>query len=174
MTPSQLWVCEIDTEDRPGVLMAVSAVFSNRGISLRSITAKGSALLSQPTGAFVLTFECSIAKKEHLARLLGRNPSVRQVRLFALDDPALQLVGMVRARHPAQVQAQAGLQVVPVALDATGAFQDWLLHGPAAAFKTLLDSLRAQSALLDYHFSILPPASAAKAPRPAHGDKGDK
>ena len=86
MEPTEKWIFLLRVRNRPGVLAALTALFADRGVSLDSLTAHDSGSLGGPHGTTILTFTASAAKKDYLARLLGRLEAVQSLTEYRYDD----------------------------------------------------------------------------------------
>lgn len=81
------WVFLLRLRSRAGVLSALTAVFADRGVSIETLNAHD-ASAGGPLGSAVLTFAATAAKKDYLARLLGRLSVVTEVTEYRYDDDA--------------------------------------------------------------------------------------
>lgn len=81
------WVFLLRLRSRAGVLSALTAVFADRGVSIETLNAHD-ASAGGPLGSAVLTFAATAAKKDYLARLLGRLSVVTEVTEYRYDDAA--------------------------------------------------------------------------------------
>ena len=86
MEPTEKWIFLLRLRNRPGVLSALTALFADRGVSLDSLTAHDSGGLGASSGTTILTFTASCAKKDYLARLLGRLAAVESLTEYRYDD----------------------------------------------------------------------------------------
>lgn len=86
-TRPEKWILQLKLRNRAGVLSALTALFADRGVSLESLSAHDGGTPTVP-GVAILTFAATAAKKDHLARLLGRLASVQSVAEFRYDDGA--------------------------------------------------------------------------------------
>ena len=71
------WIFLLKLRNRAGVLLSLTSLFADRGVSIESLTAHAGSGLGTPYGTAILTFTASAAKKDHLARLLGAWPPSR-------------------------------------------------------------------------------------------------
>ena len=146
--PEQRWVFVVKCLDRPGVLTAVTSVFSNRGVSLETILSSGIAATSLETGRLILSFRATDRKKEMLLRALGRLSSVLQVDHYLYDDPALRSIALAKVSSPTAIEFSSDLvQMETISETPEGALL--LLTGNPIAVESLLNTLRQQSLLLD-------------------------
>ncbi len=81
------WVFLLRLRSRAGVLSALTAVFADRGVSIETLNAHD-ASVGGPLGSAVLTFAATAAKKDYLARLLGRLSVVTEVTEYRYEDAA--------------------------------------------------------------------------------------
>jgi hypothetical protein len=143
----------MDTLDRPGILMELSALFANRGVSVQAITAKGSQVLGQHLGKLLLTFEASPQKQALLVRVLKRHPALCNVQVVPFDDPAVRMLATLHTALPiAEVWANqtlpAEVQAVPLATSAV------VLVGVPAAVVALLETLEQAGLVKDFFYTV--------------------
>lgn len=81
------WVFLLRLRSRAGVLSALTAVFADRGVSIETLNAHDAGV-DGPLGSAVLTFAATAAKKDYLARLLGRLSVVTEVSVYRYEDAA--------------------------------------------------------------------------------------
>lgn len=74
------WLFVIRVVDKPGVLTRVASVFSNRGVSLDSITGHGA--LGAIRGTLVVTLQATEKKKNELERTLRRVNTINSVAVY--------------------------------------------------------------------------------------------
>lgn len=82
------WVFQLRLSSRAGVLSALTAVFADRGVSIETLNAHDAGGSGGPLGSAVLTFAATAAKKDYLARLLGRLSVVTEVTEYRYEDAA--------------------------------------------------------------------------------------
>jgi predicted amino acid-binding ACT domain protein len=105
---TQAWVVLVRGEDRPGTLTAVTAVFSDRGVSFDSLATGG---VDGDVGTIAVTFQATPRRQAVLVRTVGRLAAVRDVDVRRADDPAVRAAGVIRMPAGAAVPGAA----VPVA-----------------------------------------------------------
>lgn len=81
------WVFLLRLRSRAGVLSALTAIFADRGVSIETLNAHDAGV-GGPLGSAVLTFAATAAKKDYLARLLGRLSVVTEVTEYRYEDAA--------------------------------------------------------------------------------------
>ncbi len=150
------WIFQLKLRNRAGVLSSLTALFSDRGLSLESLSAHEG---SGPgiTGTAILTFAATAAKKDHLTRLLGRLDTVQLVAVLRYDDAAhARKSALARVSLPADALRAAlpsGVlcDVVSTADTETVA----LLLGPPALIDAALAALTALEALQEVDATVI-------------------
>ncbi len=88
------WVFVVKAQDKPGALTASASVFSNRGVSLKTIL--GSCIALTEEGRIVLSFWANERKKDMLLRALQRQSTLLQVQAYPYSSPELRAIGFAR------------------------------------------------------------------------------
>ena len=144
------WIFQLKLRNRAGVLSSLTALFADRGLSLESLSAHEGTGPGM-TGTAILTFAATEAKKDHLARLLGRLDTVQLVAVLRYDDAA-------HARKSALVRVSLSADALRAFLPpgilcdevaAQAAETRALLLGPPSALDAVLSALTAQQLLLE-------------------------
>ncbi len=112
----------MDVEDRPGILRAIAAVFSERGLSIDALVAETH---RTPSRILVLYQGGTARQCRLIRRVLQRLHDVRAVRMLPVSDPAIRAVAVCRAPD--------GWAPV-VGIDAQPLGESWVLSG---AFQVL-------------------------------------
>lgn len=97
------WVVLVRGEDRPGTLTAVTAVFSDRGVSFDSLATGG---VDGDVGTIAVTFHATQRRQAVLVRTVARLAAVRDVAVRRADDPGVRAAGVLRM--PAGTAAPGG------------------------------------------------------------------
>lgn len=150
------WIFQLKLRNRAGVLSALTALFADRGVSLESLTAHAA---DQGTtfGTALLTFAAPAAKKDHLARLLGRLASVQEVTEYRYEDAE-------HARKSALARVTLGADELTSALptgilcDIVSAAENYtlaLLLGPPHLIDTALNILAERGALQEVDSTVI-------------------
>lgn len=87
------WVVLVRGEDRPGTLTAVTAVFSDRGVSFDSLATGG---VDGDVGTIAVTFHATQRRQAVLVRTVARLAAVRDVAVRRADDPRVRAAGVLR------------------------------------------------------------------------------
>ncbi len=151
------WIFLLKIRNRSGVLLSLTSLFADRGVSIESLTAHAGIWPGAVSGTAILTFAASAAKKNHLARLLGRLASVQEVTEYRYEDAQhARKSALARVTLPAADLA-AGLppgilcDIVSVGEDHTLA----LLLGPPHLLDTALAALSERGALLEMDSTVI-------------------
>jgi acetolactate synthase small subunit len=151
------WIFSLKLRNRPGVLSALTALFADRGVSIESLTAHAGSGMGTPHGTAILTFSATEARKDHLARLLGRLASVADLTEYRYDDAdharksALARVALSADELIALLPPGILCDIVSVAEDHTLA----LLLGPPQALDALLAEMAAQEIVQEMDSTII-------------------
>jgi len=150
------WVFLLRLSSRAGVLSALTAVFADRGVSIETLNAHD-ASAGGPLGSAVLTFAATAAKKDYLARLLGRLSVVTEVTEFRYEDAAharksvTARVGMGGADLRALLPPSVMCDVISESADETTV----LLLGPPPLLDHVLLSLERRGLLQSSDASVV-------------------
>ena len=151
------WIFSLKLRNSAGVLAALTALFADRGVSIESLTAHGGSGPSAPHGTAILTFAASDARKDYLARLLGRLASVQELTEYRYDDAgharksALARVTLTAEALAARLPSDILCDLVSVTADHTLA----LLLGPPPALDTLLAELTAEEVIQEMDSNVI-------------------
>ena len=80
------WIFLLKLRNRSGVLLSLTSLFADRGVSIESLTAHGGTGPGTASGTAILTFAAPTAKKDHLARLLNRLAAVHSLTEYRYED----------------------------------------------------------------------------------------
>ena len=80
------WVLRVRSDDRPGVLAALAAVFASRGVNVDGVVALRGAHAGPP-GTLGWVFSATRRRAEQLARTAERLDAVASVELAPADGP---------------------------------------------------------------------------------------
>lgn len=148
----QRWVFVVKAQDKPGALTAAASVFSNRGVSLETISGSGIALTEASEGRIVLSFWANERKKDMLLRALQRLSTVVQVQAYPYSSPELRAIGVARVANKADLSAsQVQIEIISQHADS----KSILLTGGPPAVETVIEMLREQNALLDVVTAVM-------------------
>ncbi len=150
------WIFQLKLRNRAGVLSALTALFADRGVSLESLTAHAAGQ-GMSYGTAILTFAAPAAKKDHLARLLGRLASVQELTEYRYEDAAhARKSALARATLSAE-ELVAGLPP-GILCDIVSASEGQtlaLLLGPPHLIDTALAALAERGALLEMDSTVI-------------------
>ena len=142
--PHPLVTFRIGVQDTPGVMSAVAAVFSGRGVSMESIlTFRGWQESDEPQ--VLVTVRANERRRHMLHRVLERLQVVTSVKLLGADDSSLFLVALIRV--PGGAEMGDGVRALPMEDSAHGE-QRFLLAGACAAVEKELRRLDGAGLLL--------------------------
>ena len=151
------WIFQLKLRNRSGVLLSLTSMFADRGVSIESLTAHAGVWPGPACGTAILTFAASPAKKDHLARLLGRLAAVQELTEYRYEDAA-------HARKSALARVTLGADELTSGLppgvlcdivSAEGGYTLALLLGPPHLLDTTLDGLAARGALLEVDSTVI-------------------
>ena len=151
------WIFLLKLRNRSGVLLSLTSLFADRGVSIESLTAHAGSGPGTPNGTAILTFAASAAKKDHLARLLNRLAAVYALTEYRYEDAEhARKSALARVTLPA-ADLIAGLppgilcDIVSTANDQTLA----LLLGPPLLLDTTVAGLDERGALLEIDSTVI-------------------
>ncbi len=93
---NQRWVFVVRVLDKPGMLTAAAAVFSNRGVSIEGILGSGIDSTTIENGRLIINFRATQPKQSLLHRALERLPDVFRVDAYAYDDQRLRAIAIAK------------------------------------------------------------------------------
>lgn len=144
-TEPEKWIFQLKLRNRAGVLSSLTALFSDRGLSLESLSAHEG---SGPgfTGTAILTLAATAARKDYLTRLLGRLDTVALVAVLRYDDAAhARKSALARVSLPADaLQTALPPGVLCDIVTASDTETLALLLGPPSLIDAALAALTAQ------------------------------
>lgn len=146
------WVFVVKAKDQPGALTAASGVFSNRGVSLETISGSGGSL-TRTASRITLSFRATERKKTMLLRALERLSAVLQVECYAYESPKLRAIAVVRVSSNARDWEASEVQTEVVS-EGNGT-QTLLLTGATSTIEPVIEQLRDRGALLDVAVSVM-------------------
>ncbi len=151
------WIFLLKLRNRSGVLLALTSLFADRGVSIESLTAHAGVWPGTGSGTAILTFAASAAKKDHLARLLGRSAAVHELTEYRYEDArharksALARVTLSAAALVAGLPPGILCDIVSAEEGQTLA----LLLGPPHLIDTALAALSESGALLEMDSTVI-------------------
>ena len=120
------WIFLLKLRNRAGVLLSLTSLFADRDVSIESLTAHASSGLGTPYGTAIPTFAASAAKKDYLARLLGRLDAVHELTEYRYEDAEhARKSALARVTLPADL-----LAALPPASSATSSRSTKVTHSP--------------------------------------------
>ena len=155
-TQPEKWIFQLKLRNREGVLSSLTALFSDRGLSLESLSAHEGTGPGM-TGTAILTFAATAARKDHLTRLMGRLDTVELVAVLRYDDAAhARKSALARVSLPAD-NLKAALPPVILCdiVSSTETETLVLLLGPPKMLDEVLAALTAQGALQEVDATII-------------------
>ncbi len=151
------WIFLLKLRNRSGVLLSLTSLFADRGISIESLTAHAGVWPGTGGGTAILTFVASAAKKDHLARLLGRLAAVHELTEYRYEDARhARKSALARVTLPAEGLV-AGLPP-GILCDIVAAEEGQtlaLLLGPPHLIDTALAALSEGGALLEMDSTVI-------------------
>lgn len=93
---TQRWVFVVRVLDKPGMLTAAAAVFSNRGVSIEGILGSGIGSTTIENGRLIINFRATQPKQSLLHRALERLPDVFRVDAYAYEDQRLRAIAIAK------------------------------------------------------------------------------
>ena len=121
------WIFLLKLRNRAGVLLSLTSLFADRGVSIESLTAHAGSGPGTPYGTAILTFTASAAKKDHLARLLSRLAAVHELTEYRYEDAEhARKSALARVTLPAADL----LAALPPASSATSSRSTKVTHSP--------------------------------------------
>jgi len=155
-TEPEKWIFQLKLRNRAGGLSSLTALFSDRGLSLESLSAHEG---NGPgfTGTAILTFAATAARKDYLTRLLGRLDTVQIVAVLRYGDAAhARKSALTRVSLPvAALQAALPPGVLCDVVSASETETLALLLGPPALIDDALAALTAQGALQEVDATVI-------------------
>ncbi len=150
------WIFQLKLRNRAGVLSSLTALFSDRGLSLESLSAHEGTGPGM-TGTAILTLAATAARKDHLTRLLGRLDTVELVAVLRYDDAAhARKSALARVSLPAAaLRAALPPGILCDVVSATDTETLALLLGPPLLIDAALAALTAREALEDVDATVL-------------------
>lgn len=150
------WIFQLKLRNRAGVLSSLTALFSDRGLSLESLSAHegtGPGI----TGTAILTFAATAARKDYLTRLLGRLDTVELVAVLRYDDAAhARKSALARVGLPADaLQAALPPGVLCDVVSGSDTETLALLLGPPSLIDAALAALTAQEVLREVDATVI-------------------
>ncbi len=151
------WIFHLKLRNRAGVLLSLTSLFADRGVSIESLTAQAGSGPERHDGTAILTFAASVPKKDHLARLLGRLSAVQELIEYRYEDAeharksALARVTLSAADLHARLPAGILCDIVSTGQDNTLA----LLLGTPYLLDATLATLTEQGALLTMDSTVI-------------------
>ena len=151
------WIFLLKLRNRAGVLLALTSLFADRGVSIESLTAHAGSGPGTPFGTAILTFAAPAAKKDHLARLLGRLAAVQEVTEYRYEDAEhARKSALARlALSPADLAAVLPPAVLCDIVSSGDGPTLALLLGTPPLLDGILAELQAQGALLEVDSTVI-------------------
>ena len=151
------WIFLLKLRNRSGVLLSLTSLFADRGVSIESLTAHGGIGPGTTSGTAILTFAAPTAKKDHLARLLNRLAAVHELTEYRYEDAEhARKSALARVTLPA-AELTAGLPPgILCDIVSTGEGHTLaLLLGPPLLLDNTLDALAGRGALLEMDSTVI-------------------
>ncbi len=151
------WIFLLKLRNRAGVLLSLTSLFADRGVSIESLTAHAGSGPGPAYGTAILTFAAPPAKKDHLARLLDRLAAVQELTEYRYEDAeharksALASVTLSAADLIARLPPGILCDIVSTSEGSTLA----LLLGTSRLLDTTLAALTEQGALLTMDSTVI-------------------
>ncbi len=147
------WIFLLKLRNRSGVLLSLTSLFADRGVSIESLTAHAGVWPGTAGGTAILTFAAPPAKKDHLARLAAvhelteyRYEDARHARKSALARVTLSAADLAAGLPPG---------VLCDIVSAEGGETLALLLGPPHLIDTALAALSEGGALLEMDSTVI-------------------
>ena len=151
------WIFLLKLRNRSGVLLSLTSLFADRGVSIESLTAHAGVSPGAAYGTAILTFAASPAKKDHLARLLGRLAAVQELTEYRYEDAAHARKSALARVTLSTADLTAGLPP-GILCDVVSGGEGHtlaLLLGPPHLLDTTLAALAERGALLEVDSTVI-------------------
>ncbi|MGL5083976.1 MAG: ACT domain-containing protein [Microcoleaceae cyanobacterium] len=148
------WVFVVKVIDKPGVLSAIAAIFSNRGISLETIL--GSILSPDGVegGRIVVKFRATERKQEMLLRAAQRLSKVLEVQAYPYADERLRAIAIAKVKASTDLQG-IHPEIQMEVISSNSEHQTVLLTGPTLIIDSILKTLKEQNTVLDIALAVM-------------------
>ncbi|HUT60507.1 MAG TPA: hypothetical protein VNA25_21905 [Phycisphaerae bacterium] len=156
------WLFAAKVLDKPGVLTAVSAVLSNRGVSVQMTLGSTLSLPDPQSVPLFYVFEATDGRMNELLRAVRRLPTVLSCECFPYDSDKLRAVAFAHV-DPRRLSGGAGVPEMaaaesvafaPIACD--DEHETWVLMSTPREVSECLAHLKAAGALLEVSMTIIP------------------
>lgn len=145
------WLFIVRVQDKPGVLTRMASVFSNRGVSLDSITGHGA--LGNIRGTLIITLQATEKKKYELERTLRRVNDITSVVVYDYRHSHLRKSSLVclkagfeeMKKIQSEWQEETGLELVKSG-DGDSVY---LITGKPVVVDALVEKLIQEELLID-------------------------
>ena len=151
------WVIRAGIADRAGALTSIASAFSNRGVSIETIVAHGTAFPGAPGGAAVVTFWCSESDKDEIVRVVRRLSKVLTLAEHPYESESLRksaLVQTTRRLAPGDVAGQEAFLTCELMEERRGVWS-YFLAGSPSELDPVLARFKEEGILTDVVFSVL-------------------
>ncbi len=157
------WLFRIRVEDRPGIMAAIAATFSRRGIQVESFHGYGAPLTlgqENPEGLVLASFKAYDYRMNSLQRVLSRLQQVKQVEVFNLVN-CLDMLKTVTVRYngkPEQIQPLIKPTGVSFSfLETRGLPPVLVLHGNLCTVDKALSLIEKEGLVATSEYVLMPP-----------------
>lgn len=156
------WLFRIRVEDQPGIMAAIAATFSRRGIQVENFNGTGAAITlgdEDAEGVVLTSFKAYGYRMNSLQRVLSRLQQVKQVDVFNLDEDVQVLkTATVHTRGTSEEVKQMLTEVAAqlTLLFGDDASQVVILHGSVAAVDQAMALLQAQQQVRACDYTLVP------------------
>lgn len=156
------WFFAVKVHDKPGMVTAVSSVFSNRGVSLEMLLGSTLHAVSADAIDLFVVFMATEPRKNELLRTIRRLAKVISVECYNGDSPTLRAVAFA---HVSQQEGDVQVDLASVATEESVVFspvifedkhQTWILMATPSHLQHCLDRLQDAKILLDVTVTIIP------------------
>lgn len=149
----QGWVFVVRVMNKPGSLMAIAAVFSNRGVSLEGVLGSSMTPATATDGRLILRFHATEHRKDILLRVLQRLDKVISVDAYAESDARVTAIAIAKVTPDSAVPDCVAVQAERVSQ--ADDHQTILLTGNTQSIDGIIEQLRQQGLLLDVVISAI-------------------
>jgi hypothetical protein len=151
------WLFRAHVVDRAGALTSIASAFSNEGVSIETISGHGFEARAGVDGNVVLTFACTEAEKDKMARKIRRLNKVIQLDEHPYESQGLRKSAIILATRELKpcdvVGERAFLISEPIKSDSRG--WTYFLAGSPSELDPVLERLESAGIVKDVIYSVL-------------------
>lgn len=151
------WVFRARVLDRSGALTGIASAFSNEGISIKTVVGHGFEEKAGIDGNVVVTFSCSRAAKDVLARKIRRLKKVIELEEHPYESDRLRKSAIILAKREL-IPADMATERVPLTFELVHAGTSgriYFLAGAPNGLDGVLERLESEGVVEDIIYSIM-------------------